>query len=337
LNICVCGYYGFGNFGDELFIKTLAQIFEEDRIFPLTRYMDVSQADAVIIGGGDLITPYFYNNYYFPESVSKLPTWVYGVGIVDYYPEETWPVEEVTKYRAKLQSTQGLYLRDSWSADTARSQQFHSLIKVVPDIAFAYREPGYPVQLSQSKRPVIGVCVFAYPEFPLDRMVSLLSALAHRQYHIALIPVVLNTLNPYSDRMTCLKLKEGIKAAQPQAEVSVAEPTHDIEMTYSYIQSVDYLISFKLHPALVALRNAVPVLCFSKMGKVRSMLESFHLQQYMLDYEAPLPQMMQKVEQLLAEGRKDVEAIQPLIELKEKLCMVELESLRSEIRSVVSG
>ena len=76
----------------------------------------------------------------------------------------------------------------------------------------------------------------------------------------------------------------------------------DIELTYSFIQSVDYLISFKLHPTLAALRGGKPVLALSTMSKVHSLLSSFRLGQYFTDYRQPLDVLIDKTETFLKYG-----------------------------------
>ncbi|MFD2612392.1 polysaccharide pyruvyl transferase family protein [Paenibacillus gansuensis] len=332
MKICVCGYYGFGNFGDELFLKTLQQIFTEDTVFPFTGPASI-EADAVIIGGGDLITPYHFNNHYFPEQLAGLPTWVYGVGMVDSYPESTWPAEEVEKYKERLQRTKGLYVRDLWSADIARKYGFHSMVKVVPDIVFGYKEPINPITFPG--KPVVGVCCFSYAEFPFQNMAGVLTELATGGFHVVLIPVVLNPANPYADRDVCLRLQERILTAEPLAAVTVTGPTEDLNLTYNYIQCVDYLISFKLHPALVALRKGIPVLCLSKMGKVKSLLEAFHLENYMADYDTSYEAILEKVTMLLTKGMQDMAAAAPLIRAKESQGEAELQHLKLSIKSML--
>ena len=330
MNICVCGYYGFGNFGDELFLQTLSAQFPEDQVFPYSPQVDVSRVDAVIIGGGDLITPYHFNNYYFPPALIGLPTWVYGVGIVDFYLEDTWPAEEVQKYRQRLQQTQGLYLRDEWSAWIAEKYQFHPIVKVVPDIAYSYKEPHYPIRFS-ADREVIGICVFSYDDFPLDTILKLLSDLSRRQYHLVLIPVVHHTGNPFTDTTLCTRIKEKVLADNPSAAITIAEAMTDLNLTYQYIQSVDYLISFKLHPALVALRGGIPVLSLSKMGKVRSLFDSLNLGTYTMDYEAPFQDISDRMNKLLKEGRQDVSRSLPLIRQKEEAGTIQLQLLKKQI------
>lgn len=67
MHIAASGYYGMGNFGDDLFLHTFRQLFHGHHVYPWQAKLDPDQADAVIIGGGDLITPYSFNRYYFPS------------------------------------------------------------------------------------------------------------------------------------------------------------------------------------------------------------------------------------------------------------------------------
>ena len=105
-----------GNFGDELFLKTFKQIFHNHNVFPWSAFLDPNKIDAVIIGGGDLITPYYYNEYYFPSLLENHPTWIYGVGVVDHYNEDTWPIEQIDRHRQRLSKAKKVYLRDDNSA-----------------------------------------------------------------------------------------------------------------------------------------------------------------------------------------------------------------------------
>ncbi len=329
MNLCISGYYGMGNFGDELFLKTFRQVFAEHQVFPRGAFIDAQRIDAVIIGGGDLIQPYRFDPYYFPNFLSHLPTWVYGVGIVNYYPEHTWPAEEIKKNQQRLGSMRGLWLRDKHSTDIATRYQFNSRVNTVPDVAFAYQQPQYPIAIPAQK-PVIGVCPFAYSSFPFDKTVGLLSHLS-QNYSILVIPVVNQSNNPYEDTTVCKRLKEAVLKVQPQADIKLPGIEYDIDMIYAYLQNVDYLISFKMHPSLVAIRNQVPVLCFSKMSKVRSLLELYGLEDYYVNYELPLENWIQKAEQLLAQGKQQINAAKPLIQMTEQLSLTHLNHLKSEI------
>jgi len=330
MKIAASGYYGMGNFGDDLFLHTLRQIFDNHHVYPWNSRLDPNQTDAFIIGGGDLITPYSFNNYYFPAQLKGRPTWVYGVGIVDAYPEHTWPEDQVSAYRDMISAAQRAVFRDERSQAIAQRARFHRNVEVAPDIVFGYRQPAIPVKRF-SRRPVIGVVVFSYSSFPMDNMTKLLSHLNRKGYHLALIPVIHHPGNAYSDYSTCLQLQQKVKELSPHASIETLPFLMDIELTYSFIQSVDYLISFKLHPSLAALRGGKPVLAFSTMGKVHSLLCSFGLGQYVVDYRQPLDELVERTERFLKYGPGHVHGALPLIRDTEQRSLASLLELKSDI------
>lgn len=336
MNIAICGYYGMGNFGDDLFLRTFQQVFSNHHIYPWNAQLDPDRTDAVIIGGGDLITPYSFNSYYFPSQLKYKPTWLYGVGIVDAYPEESWPADQVELYRKSISTVQRAVFRDARSADIARRSRFHRHVEVAEDVAFSYRQPGIPYRMD-SRRKTIGICIFSYSSFPFDAFVELMESLAGRGYHLRLIPVV-NHPNGggFSDYPICVRLKEALKTSIPNASVDILPLLLDLDLTYSAIQSVDYLISFKLHPILVAIRAKIPVLAFSSMNKVRSLLESFGLGKYFCNYKIPLENYSTVVDDFLTEGPKLLESLAPEIEAAETRSSESLHKLRNEIEEYFS-
>ncbi|WP_433940643.1 polysaccharide pyruvyl transferase family protein [Paenibacillus lautus] len=330
MHIAASGYYGMGNFGDDLFLHTLRQVFHEHHVYPWNSRLDPRQADAFIIGGGDLITPYSFNSYYFPPQLKGQPTWVYGVGIVDAYPEHTWPEEQVSAYREMISQAKRAVFRDERSSAIAKRAGFHRNVETAPDMVFGYRQPDIPVKRF-SKRPTIGVVVFSYESFPMDNMTKLLGHLVAVGYHAVLIPVIHHPGNAYSDYNTCLRLQQKVRELTPGASIETLPFLMDIELTYSFIQSMDYLISFKLHPSLAALRGGKPVLALSTMGKVHSLLSSFHLGQYFTDYRQPLDVLVDKTESFLKYGPGHVQQMMPLIRAAEKKSTASLLDLKDHI------
>lgn len=330
MKIAASGYYGMGNFGDDLFLHTLRQVFDEHHVYPWNSRLDPNQTDAFIIGGGDLITPYSFNKYYFPEQLKGKPIWVYGVGIVDAYPEHTWPKEQVSAYRDMISTAQRAVFRDVRSQAIAKRAGFHRNVEVAPDIAFAYRQPFIPVKRF-SRRPTIGVVVFSYSSFPMDNMAKLLSHLNQKGFHLTLIPVIHHPGNAYSDFGTCLQLQQKVKELTPHASIETLPFLMDIELTYSFIQSADYLLSFKLHPSLVALRAGKPVLAFSTMGKVHSLMQSFGLGPYVVDYRRPLDELVDHAESFLKNAPGQVHRALPLIRETERRSLASLLELKKHI------
>lgn len=182
-----------------------------------------------------------------------------------------------------------------------------------------------------SKRPTVGVVVFSYESFPMSNMTKLLGHLIAKGYHIVLIPVIHHPGNAYSDYDTCLQLMKKVKESTPRSSIETMPFLMDIELTYSFIQSVDYLISYKLHPSLAALRAGKPVLAFSTMNKVKSLLSSFHLASYYTDYHLPLDAWIDRTERFLADGPGHVQRIMPLIRSAEKESRASLLELKRHI------
>jgi len=334
LNIGVCGYYGMGNFGDELFLKTFKQIFHNHNVFPWSAFVDPNQIDAVIIGGGDLITPYYYNQYYFPPLLENHPTWIYGVGVVDHYNEDTWPVEQIDRHRQRLSKAKKVYLRDDNSARIFKKYNLHKEVKVAPDVVFAYEQPKYPIR-KYAGVETIGICVSSYDDFPFQKIVNLLVKLTQKGYHVFLIPVVNQSNNKYSDYTLCRNIRNALLESNPRAAVTLPYNEYDLEMTYSLIQSVDYLISFKLHPALVAIRNEIPTFCFSKMSKVKSLLKMFHLEDFSSDFEIPEQDMIEKVLHFLNLEKDKFSNIKSQVELVESNSMRNLLELKEDIEKTI--
>ncbi|WP_136604599.1 polysaccharide pyruvyl transferase family protein [Paenibacillus dokdonensis] len=332
MKIAVCGYYGMGNFGDDLFLRTLQQIFDNHTVFPWNGYMNPSEVDRVIVGGGDLITPYSFNSYYFPKELIHHPLWVYGVGIVDQYPEETWPKEQVDRYRDYIGRANRAVFRDKRSADIATKAKFHSHVQHAQDIVFAYDEQDYPVR-AYSNRPTIGICVFSYPSFPFENMVRLSQHLLKKGYHLLFIPVINHPTNMYSDLSTCQKLLARIKELNPKASAETLPMLMELDLTYNYIQHVDYLITYKLHPAIAALRAGKPVFALSKMNKVWSLLESFGMEKYFCDYLLPFETIKDRVDEFLAHGASQVKLQAASIRSAELDSLRQLTALKKEIEA----
>lgn len=91
--IGLVGFFGWGNFGDELFVETyrhwLGGEFElrvlNDMIAkpyfsrPLEQVLE--GIDAIVIGGGDLVMPWTVSELYWKAEYLRLPVFVVGVGV----------------------------------------------------------------------------------------------------------------------------------------------------------------------------------------------------------------------------------------------------------------
>lgn len=304
MRIAAVGYFGFGNFGDELFLKTFQQLFPQHQLHAWSADQNPASIDRVIIGGGDLIIPAGFHPPYFPKELAGKPTVVYGVGVSHPNPDAVWPAGEQASYKKALTNARALFTRDPRSAQTIQAQGIFPNPQVAPDVAYAYREPDILLR-PVSNRPTCGIVVANYPTlFNQDLLLKVGTDLALKGWHLLFIPVLEHPTNPFADRKLCLTLMNAINAKHGSSAASITAETYDLEHTYRRLQMVDCLISYKMHPSLAALRGGVPVLCFSNSYKKRYLLDQYGLGRYVIPIKGESIKVLPVLERLVSEYQK---------------------------------
>lgn len=155
IKIGLVGYYGWGNYGDELFARSLRDHFPNFEFIyfhdPLNgrfsgNYPELlEEVSAVIVGGGDLIIPWYLSWLYWDENLLKKPVFIHGVGV------PTWGGEDaavIDKLRAFLSHPSVKYIscRDKESAEWVRNRLAPQVeVSNFPDIVCTLRDHLTPV------------------------------------------------------------------------------------------------------------------------------------------------------------------------------------------------
>lgn len=142
VTIGLVGYYGFGNYGDELFHEVFTQALPDynlkilhDKLehpyFSGSKSDQVSSVDAILIGGGDLIIPSYWTGLYFEEEYLKRPIFICGVGVPQWTGLDTAVIERLARF----------FQHENIKFISVRDQESREWI-------LRYLEPKVPVQIA---------------------------------------------------------------------------------------------------------------------------------------------------------------------------------------------
>lgn len=159
------GFYGWGNFGDELFLDALtASLGPTVEITPLlgprwvqrpTLRRAVHGSDVVVIGGGDLLRPWAKTQYWRPVLLDR-PVFVAGLGVPMWGGTNPDVIEGQRKF-FRHPNLRGIAARDEGSAAWIRDNlQPKVPVRVTPDLVCSLDLP--PVQRPDGP-PIFGVAV----------------------------------------------------------------------------------------------------------------------------------------------------------------------------------
>jgi polysaccharide pyruvyl transferase WcaK-like protein len=159
------GFYGWGNFGDELFLEALSSslgptVEVESLIGPAWMSVPalrrgVLGSDVVVIGGGDLLRPWAMTRYWRPILLQR-PVFVAGLGIPMWGGSRPVIVDRLRTFFGHP-NLRGIAARDEGSAAWIRDNLDPKVpVRVTPDLVCSLDLPS--VQ-RPSDPPIFGVAV----------------------------------------------------------------------------------------------------------------------------------------------------------------------------------
>ncbi len=146
--IGMVGYYGYGNYGDELFLKVFSKylgdfepVFLQDTLtrpfYTAPLAQKVATLDGILIGGGDLVIPNYWTSQYFENEFLSLPVFMHGIGVPTWGGEDA---DVVKRLRGFFQhpNVRHIHVRDVESQHWIEQKLSPAVpVQLTPDIVCA--------------------------------------------------------------------------------------------------------------------------------------------------------------------------------------------------------
>jgi polysaccharide pyruvyl transferase WcaK-like protein len=279
------GYFGWGNFGDELFLSAHAQALgDKFRLAPVHDLLHepyfsrpvadvVDDFDGILIGGGDLLNPLRVSQLYWRQEYLRKPVFVYGIGVPDE-PFRREPVLDVYREFLHHENCRLIVARDvesyEWMRDTLG---IDSKLMWYPDPVCALDLPD-PQGPPESK--TLGVVMREHRSLeqdlsPLRRMLDEAKSKGYSIRHLVLANKGLGQAD----------LQRAKMIAHPDEEVFHSEDLHEM---CRQISACSMIATIKFHGLVVATMYGIPAIAMSDTAKNRNFLRLIERQEMLCKY-----------------------------------------------------
>ncbi|WP_158548118.1 polysaccharide pyruvyl transferase family protein [Desertihabitans brevis] len=268
MRVGLVGYFGWGNFGDELMFQLWRQRLggsvDAHRVHDLLHrpYFQASARDAaapldaIVIGGGDLIHPDSISPLYWNRAWLDKPVFVSGVGVAfergGFRQDVPGRLTDFLGHPA----VRSIGLRDAASAEWVGAQLGSDRVRQSPDLAFAFELPP-PLP----RHRVVGIALRKRPsEDDRDTVARVVRWARERGLGTELL--VLATGHTAQDELSHLS------PAFPGVSV---RSVGSVDEQCQAISSYAVLFSAKFHGSVVALRYGTPTVSLRETHKIQGL------------------------------------------------------------------
>lgn len=295
MKIGLVGYFGWGNYGDELFFSAFYELFATHEVVifhdPVQEVLLpdfellVDSVDVIIIGGGDLLLPSGISWLYWNERFLKKPVFVYGIGVPTWVGSDPTALAHYTKFFLH-ENVKLLCARDDESAKWLKAQINPKIeIDVYPDIALAR---AFPQQIVESR--TVGLVLRNQPNYE-TKMIYRLADLTE-QFGLSLELILLGTGKTLVDDYEVINNFKFKKY-----KISICDTN---TLLSRQIASCKFVLSMKFHGVIAAYQSGVSFISLSGANNFVSFMSQTGNSQYSsywTDKELP-----SKFEKLIYEG-----------------------------------
>lgn len=292
--IGLVGFFGWGNYGDELFLdnwrQTVGRHHEVAVVHDLLAvpYFSrnaaeiASEFDAILIGGGDLVIPNKISPLYWNRAWLTRPVYISGVGVPTWIKQQAPDVMDRLRTFFQHPNVRHIGARDPESAEWIRRHLTPKLpVDVHADLAFNLLLPP----ATRFENPTVGINLRTHRAgSDPTQLVRVCEALRSRGYDIANI-----VLGTGKTRAADLAVARDF----PFADQLILE-SESIDDLSAHLGGVSMLISNKFHGTVVASMYGVSSVVLSATTKSRNLYA--RLDRHPLLSTNEDPDMLAKVE-----------------------------------------
>jgi len=285
LRVGLVGYYGFGNYGDELFRLAFEAGLPDIELVMLhdvprrPYFLDdlarrVGSVDAIVIGGGDLLIPGYWTDFYFePEYLAK-PVFLHGIGVPRWSGGDPAVLRRLKEF-LRHPNVRHINVRDVESADWVNKTITPTCkVGVSPDIVCGM-DFGFAPRTAPPGS-VLGLITRKQTDQDFTQVRLLVERSKRRGYKVKLI-IAGNGLVGEEDRA------DAEAGDLPVDEIILTET---IEQTTSAIVNCDVVASMKFHGCVVGTMAGVPTYGLLKTDKFVNFYRALGIAHMLRDFRS---------------------------------------------------
>ena len=321
----IVGFYGHGNYGDELFLEVfrehlgasfdLRSILDPSNVTVARRLGSaIREADAILIGGGDILKPWPNASRYWERSYLRRPVFVAGIGVPTWSPPVPEAVAELGGF-FRHPALRFVGVRDpesnGWIEANLRPT---APVVTAPDLVCGLSLP--PVE-RPAGQPIFGVVVRSREQpDDLTNVRRLCERAIQLGYRVRRIVLATGRVRRQDEIAT-----EGL--GMPETELVASDDLDEISRAIGECTAIS---SMKFHGVVVATMYGVPAIATMPTLKTRSFLGDIGRSDLLSAYSDPdLPTFLREDLAPISDGTRTElrsAAVAHLADLRDRIAAV---------------